>query len=163
MTELTGGTEIVRGIGIFLYLGILLQVARIDHDTKKIYDRCHVLIVALAILDFICYPGRGMVDRLTGALIISLPMLLLTFVIPGAFGGGDIKLMASSGLLLGTAQIICAMVIGILTGGTYAAVMVAGKRLQKKEKFAFGPFLATGLAIAMLWGDKIIQWYLGAV
>ena len=128
----------------------MLMVAMTDHATKRIYDRYHIMIVILSIFDFIFYPEKEIVDRLAGALIISVPMLLLAFVLPGAFGGGDIKLMASSGLLLGTSSIVCAMVIGILTGGAYAVAMSAGKKLKRKDKFAFGPFLAIGLAVSLL-------------
>lgn len=151
-----------RGIVIFLYLGILLVVARIDHNTQWIYDRFHIMIGILACLDLLLDSGGGAADRLAGALVISVPMLLLAFVLPGAFGGGDIKLMAASGLLLGTASVVCAMAIGILTGGAYAAVMTAGKTLKKKDQFAFGPFLAIGLVAAVFWGDTIIQWYFGS-
>lgn len=163
MTGLIGGTGIIRGAVFFLYLVILVLIAVIDHNKKRIYDRFHIMIVILAVLDFILYPERGIVDRLTGALIMSVPMLLLAFVIPGVFGGGDIKLMASSGLLLGTASIVCAMVIGILTGGAYAVAMSAGKKLKRKDKFAFGPFLAIGLAVSLLWGDEIMQWYFSSL
>ena len=145
---------------IFAYLGILLVVALIDWDTQMIYDRFHIMILILAVFDFLLYPERGIVTRLIGALIISVPMLILALVIPGAFGGGDIKLMAASGLLLGTASIVCAMFIGIVTGGGYAAVMLAGKKLEKKDQFAFGPFLALGLAAAVFWGNQIAAWYL---
>lgn len=77
------------------------MVALIDWDTQMIYDRFHIMILILAVFDFLLYPERGIVTRLIGALIISVPMLILALVIPGAFGGGDIKLMAASGLLLG--------------------------------------------------------------
>ena len=114
------------------------MVALIDWDTQMIYDRFHIMILILAVFDFLLYPERGIVTRLIGVLIISVPMLILALVIPGAFGGGDIKLMAANGLLLGTASTVCAMFIGIVTG----------------------PFLALGLAAAVFWGDQIAAWYL---
>lgn len=106
------------------------MVALIDWDTQMIYDRFHIMILILAVFDFLLYPERGIMTRLIGALIISVPMLILALVIPGAFGGG------------------------------YAAVMLAGKKLEKKDQFAFGPFLALGLAAAVFWGDQIAAWYL---
>ena len=81
-------------------------------------------------------------------------------VIPGAFGGGDIKLMAVSGAFLGTGPVVCAMFFGLLTGGAYGAFMLKSKKLGKKDVFAFGPFLAFGLALAALYGDQIVTWYL---
>ena len=145
---------------ILTYLGILLMVALIDWKTQIIYDGFHILILLLGILSIILFPEHSFVDRIFGATIISVPMLILTLVIPGAFGGGDIKLMAVSGFFLGTLSIICAMFVGILTGGFYAVVMLGRGKIGKKDQFAFGPFLAAGLAIAVLWGDKIMAWYL---
>ena len=79
-------------------------------------------------------------------------MFVLALLIPGAFGGGDIKLMAVSGLFLGTASIVCAMFFGLLTGGAYGAVMLKSGKLGRKDHFAFGPFLAFGLASAAFYG-----------
>ena len=75
-----------------------------------------------------------------------------TCYIPGAFGGGDIKLMAVSGAFLGTGPVVCAMFFGLLTGGAYGAFMLKSKKLGKKDVFAFGPFLAfrTG-ACGIIW------------
>ena len=36
-----------------------------------------------------------------GGLAVSLPMYLMTLAVPESFGGGDIKLMAVCGLILG--------------------------------------------------------------
>ena len=136
------------------------MIALIDWDTQLIYDRFHVMILLLGIGSIWLFPEHGIVNRLIGALIISVPMLVLALIIPGAFGGGDIKLMAASGLLLGTAATVCAMFFGLLTGGAYGAWMLKSGKLDKKDHFAFGPFLALGLAVAALWGDRIVAWYL---
>ncbi len=150
----------LQGMVVFIYLGILLVVALIDWDTQMIYDRFHILIFILAVGEYFLNPSHGIIDRLIGAVIIAVPMLLLALVIPGAFGGGDIKLMFVSGLFLGTGPIVCAMFLGLLTGGAYGAWMLARKKLDRKDVFAFGPFLAFGLMISSLYGDALVQWYL---
>ena len=70
-----------------------------------------------------------------------------------------------AGLVVGGASMICAMCIGIITGGAYVTLMLVRKRLNKTDQFAFGPFLAFGLATAIFLGDKMAVWYLqfGAV
>lgn len=150
----------LQGAVIYAYLCILYIVAMIDYDTQTIYDRFHILILLLAIAECFLVPAHGIRDRLIGAVIISVPMLLLTLLIPGAFGGGDIKLMAVSGFFLGTAPTVVAMFLGIVFGGSYGAVMLKTEKLGKKDQFAFGPYLAVGLGIAAFWGDKIAAWYL---
>ena len=154
------GVISLKGLVSFFYLGILLIVALIDWDTQMIYDRFHLLILLLAIGNIWLSPEHGIGDRLIGAVIISVPMLLLSLLIPGAFGGGDIKLMAVSGLFLGMASIICAMFLGLLGGGAYGVWMLKHKKLERKDHFAFGPFLAIGLAVSLFWGDALVKWYL---
>ena len=106
------------------------------------------------------FPEHTLTDRLLGAIVISAPMLVLALLIDGAFGGGDIKLMAASGWLLGWRAMIPAIFIGILTGGIYCIWMLARGKMTRKDRFAFGPFLAIGLAAACIYGDQMLKWYL---
>ena len=83
------GVISLNGAVIFLYLGILVVVSLIDWDTQIIYDRFHIFIVILAVAHLWLFPQHGILDRLLGMVVISVPMLVLSLVIPGAFGGGD--------------------------------------------------------------------------
>ena len=76
----SSGILSLKGAVIFAYLGILLVVARIDWDTQIIYDRFHILILLLGVAALWLFPEHGMVDRLIGAVIISVPMLLLALI-----------------------------------------------------------------------------------
>ncbi len=144
---------------VVIYIGILLIIAVTDWNTQVIYDRCHIMILALAVLNMYLSAGHGITDKLIGAVIVSVPMFVFAFIIPGAFGGGDIKLMAVSGLLLGTTGIVCAMFWGIFMAALYGVWMLKHRKLKRADHFAFGPFLAFGLAVSALWGDKITAWY----
>lgn len=149
----------LRGLLAFVYLGILTMVAYIDWDTRIIYDRFHIVITLLGIASLALFPEHGLADRLAGTAVVAAPMLVLALFIDGAFGGGDIKLMAASGFLLGWRAILAAMFIGLLAGGVYCAAMLAGKKLARRDSFAFGPFLALGLGTAFFWGDRLSAWY----
>lgn len=155
-----GGVLSLEGWTAFAYLGILAVMALIDWDTRIIYDRFHIGILLLGIAALRLFPEHGLADRMIGAVAVSLPMLVLACLIEGAFGGGDIKLMAVSGFLLGWRAILAAMFFALVSGGVYCIWMMAGKKLSRKDRFAFGPFLAAGLAAALFWGDKIAAWYL---
>lgn len=73
-------------------------------------------------------------------------------------GGGDIKLMAAAGLLLGWKEILLALVIGSVAGSVIHLILM---KVQKKDRvLAFGPYLALGIFFAMLYGNAIITWYL---
>lgn len=150
----------LRGWIAFAYLGILMIIALIDWDTRMIYDRFQIGIVLLGLVAFLIFPEHTLVDRLLGTVAVALPMLLLALVVEGAFGGGDIKLMAASGFLLGWRAVVVAMFLGLVTGGVYAVWLLSQKKLGRKDHMAFGPFLAFGLGVALFYGDRIAHWYL---
>ena len=75
-------------------------------------------------------------------------------------GGGDIKLMFASGLLLGTKGIIVAFVIAVVIGGSYGIYALMTKKQDSKDAIPFGPFLCVGLYIASLYALPIASWYL---
>ena len=107
------------------------------------------------------FPGPGIKSRLLGCVIVSLPMLLLALVVPGGFGGGDIKLMFGAGFFLGARLTVVAAFLGILLGGGFGALLLAAKKADRKTRFAFGPFLCIGIAAAMFFGERLADWYIG--
>lgn len=143
-----------------IYVIILVCVAWQDYKTRIIRNKFHIIIFSLAFVQMLLIPEYRMLDRLIGMLVVSAPMLLLTLLIPGAFGGGDIKLMAASGFFLGMRLILCAMILAIIAGSVYGIIMLKNRKRDRKDQFAFGPFLAIGLSIAAFWGNEIVSWYL---
>ena len=79
-------------------------------------------------------------ERLLGMISVSLPMFLLILMIPGAFGGGDVKLMAGVGLFLGWRRCLVSFMAAVLAGGIYGGFLVLTGRKGRKDHFAFGPF-----------------------
>lgn len=69
-------------------------------------------------------------------------------------------MMAASGFLLGWKSIVTAMFFGLLAGGSMALLLMAGKKLGRRDQMAFGPYLALGLSVALFFGDPIANWYL---
>lgn len=149
----------IENILVLIYLGILSAIALTDWKTRRIPNRFHWMILLLAAAGLWTQPAFMISDRLAGSVIVSVPMLLISLIAHGSFGGGDIKLMAVSGLFLGTKATICAMVLAVLSGGFYSVVMLKCGKYKKKDQFAFGPFLAFGLAVAALWGERITAWH----
>ena len=85
-------------------------------------------------------------------------MLVIALVIPGGFGGGDIKLMFALGLLLGWKEALLAAFLGILSGGAWCGVLLA-KGQGRKAQFPFGPFLCLGGGVSLLFSKEILAWY----
>ena len=71
------------------------------------------------------------------------------------------KLGAMLGAFLGWKLGLLSVLLGVLAGGGVAICLLLAGRKGRKEAIPFGPFLALGGAIALLWGDQILEWYLG--
>lgn len=151
---------LLEGLVASAYLAILLAVAGRDWKTKKIDDRFHLGILALGGIALWLFPEHTAADRLLGAVVVALPMAVLSLRAGGAFGGGDIKLMAASGFLLGWRAVLVAWVCGLAGSGVYGLWALAKGRTSRRGRMALGPFLAAGLMIALFCGDAVASRYL---
>lgn len=96
-------------------------------------------------------------SRIIGALIISVPMLLLAFL--GAMGGGDIKLMAVVGLCVGYKEAVFITLLGAVLGTVVYIISLFTKNKIGKL-IPFGTFLSIATIISIFYGSEIINWYL---
>lgn len=104
-------------------------------------------------------PALPVTDHIIGAVSVSGFLLILFFATKGrGIGGGDIKLMAAAGLFLGWKNCILAFALGCILGSVIHLIRM---RVSKQDHvLAFGPYLAAGIFIASLWGDRIVNAYL---
>jgi leader peptidase (prepilin peptidase)/N-methyltransferase len=120
--------------------------------------------------------GITLQDRIIGLFAVSVPLLIIGFVITPliyravtksktpvyGFGMGDIVLMAAAGLMLGVKAVAAAVFIGIIIGAVYGIIL---RRIENNNdgkvsnKFAFGPFLCIGIVIALFFGNNIVNAY----
>lgn len=78
-----------------------------------------------------------------------------------AMGLGDVKLLLGIGALLGWRLTILTIFIGALTGAIAGILVVArSKDKDLQAQIPFGIFLGIGALVAMLFGQRLIVWYL---
>lgn len=86
---------------------------------------------------------------------------LLQYVVSGGtwIGGGDIRLGALMGILLGWPLVIVALFLAYLAGGAAGAVLLASKRKSIGSQIPFGTFLSTATLTVLFWGQPLLEWY----
>jgi leader peptidase (prepilin peptidase)/N-methyltransferase len=99
-------------------------------------------------------------DSLLGGAIGFSLLLLIAVVSKGGMGGGDIKLFALIGFVVGTKTLLLSFFLATLVGALFGGFGLAFKLLQKGKPIPFGPFIALGTLIAYYFGDSIITRYL---
>lgn len=134
-----------------VYLIILCRIAYADWKYQIIEPWTHIGILTLACMEMLFRVGVSVQERCLGAVVIAVPMLVLTVLLKGGFGGGDIKLMAVSGFLNGVKVITYAGMLGIILSGIYVSMMLAAGKMGRKDSFALGSFLVMGIIGMKLW------------
>lgn len=142
---------------------ILIVISVIDFRTYEIPFALNIAIAMLGVIN-IMLDYENLSEYLIGFCSVSgfmLAVLLIGRAVKGidAFGGGDIKLMAAAGLLLGWKNIILAFLIGCILGAVIHSIRM--KVSGEEHVLAFGPYLCAGIFIAMMYGGTLIGWYIG--
>ena len=99
-------------------------------------------------------------EYVIGFFAVSVPLLLIYIISKGrGIGGGDVKLMAAAGLLLGWKLILLALIAGCFYG---SVIHIIRMKVSKEGRvLAMGPYLAAGCLTAMWFGQAILEWYAG--
>jgi len=137
---------------------VLIVLSVIDWRTYEIPVGCNILIGMLGIVRVILDLAHWY-DYVIGFFIVSGLFYIIYLATKGnGMGGGDIKLMAAAGLLLGWKGILLTLLIGSVAGSVIHLTLM---KIQGKDRvLAFGPYLALGIFVSMLYGEQIIAWYL---
>ena len=117
-------------------------------------------VIAGAALSIAIHPTRWL-DTLLGIVLGGGLFFLIILVSGGGMGGGDMKLGAMMGAFLGWKLVLLAILLGVFAGGAVAVVLLVTGSRGRKDPVPFGPFLALGAVLSLLWGNGLLEWYLG--
>ena len=90
--------------------------------------------------------------------MLGLTLLFDKILGKETMGGGDIKLFAVTGLYLGAAASLFALFFSCILGLLMGAVR---NRNQKGAPIPFGPSIALASYVMLLYGERLVNWYLG--
>ena len=125
-----------------LFIALLLAASIFDIKKRIIPDAICLFIALTGLIGFEPVKLFG--------ILAALPLLLAALLWSG-MGGGDIKLMAASGIVLGIRGGIAAMIIGLSAMLLFYAVYTTIQKLRNRERqkaFPLAPFLSVGCIAA---------------
>ena len=144
-----------------LLLASLVAIAGIDLDHQIIPDVITLPGIAVgAALAVVIHPAAWL-DTLSGVLVGGGLFVVIILASGGGMGGGDMKLGAMMGAFLGWKLVLVAILLGVFAGGAVAFGLLATGSKGRKDPVPFGPFLALGATVSLLWGNAMLAWYLG--
>lgn len=146
---------------LLLYTLVLIAVSLYDMLYGEIPDRVMLPALALALLAIPLPFTPSAADAIIGALIPLGFFGLLILISHGRWmGGGDLRLGAFMGLILGWQLTLVGLGFAYVSGSIISLILIGTKRKKRTDIIPFGPFLAGGTLFAILWGEYALQWYL---
>jgi leader peptidase (prepilin peptidase)/N-methyltransferase len=143
---------------------VLIVVSFIDLDLRIIPDRVTLpgIAVGLILAPFLGLTTFG--GSLLGAVVGGGALYLIAIAGTAAFGkesmgGGDIKLAAMLGAFLGWQAVLLLLFVAFLSGAVAGAILLAVRGKDCEHAIPFGPFIAFGTLLAVVWGDALLAWY----
>lgn len=148
----------------------LIVITFIDLDFQIIPDRITLAGLPIALLagslllpdPFLRMASLGYKASIIGALGGFGLFYAVALLSRGGMGGGDIKLMAMIGALMGWKAVLLTTFLGSLAGSVVGVFLMAFKGKGRKTKIPFGPFLALGALLTLFWGQEILGLYINA-
>ena len=152
----------------FIFCSTLVVISFIDLEFQIIPDKITLPGIPIGIIigsfllpdPFMRYNILGLKASLLGFVIGGGVYYALALVSRGGMGGGDIKMMAMIGALMGWKAVLLISFIGSFIGGLVGIFLMVFKGKGRKTKIPFGPFLALGSVITLFYGEEILYWFL---
>ena len=166
-------TYLQYGISIYLLrflilIPFLIVMAMIDYDTMEVYTITTWLAIAMGfvILGVNFYLGEPTLTYLYGGLLgagtITFIILMSKLILKTeGMGWGDVEISGLCGLFLGFKLTFAMMFFSFMIGGIIGIYLLKFKKKNGRSEMPFGPSIIMAAFIMMIWGDKILNWYLG--
>lgn len=141
-----------------LLFSALIVLSFIDINEGIVPDKINLFILILGMV-MMLLDKQNWLGHIIGFFAVSLPLLVIAAA-TGGFGGGDIKLFAAVGLLVGWKLALLSMIAAILSASIFSIVLVCAKKAGRKTKIPLVPFISIGIFISVFFGYQLIGWYI---
>jgi leader peptidase (prepilin peptidase)/N-methyltransferase len=151
-------TEIALGL---VFVTVLAAVTLTDLERRIIPNKILAVGAAAAVAIAAVGDPGSLPERAIAAVAAGGLLFVAALAYPRGMGLGDVKLAATMGLFLGR-EVGPAIFVSLLAGALVGAGMIAVEGASaRKRAIPFGPFLALGGVVGLLYGHPLVDWYLG--
>ena len=148
----------------FIFIACLLVITFIDLDHRIIPDVITLPGIPVFFVMALAVPDVTLKDSLIGLLIGGGSLWAVAYIYKlltgkDGMGGGDIKLLAMMGVLIGWQGVLFTIFVSSATGSVTGILLMLIQKGNLKLAVPFGPFLAIGAISYIFFGQRMIYWY----
>jgi leader peptidase (prepilin peptidase)/N-methyltransferase len=148
----------------YVFIATLLVITFIDLDHQIIPDVITLPGIPIFFAAGLALPAISLVDSILGVLIGGGSLFLVAWLYhlvtqKEGMGGGDIKLLALMGAIIGWKGVLFTIFVASAVGTLAGMLIIIKTRKTMKLAVPFGPFLAIGGIAYIFLGPQLIAWY----
>jgi len=152
-------------LAALVFCWMLITLTFIDADTQLLPDQITQPLIWLGLLVNLGGVFTDIQTALVGAVagyLVLWSVYWLFKLVTGkeGMGYGDFKLLAAIGAWLGWQMLPVVILLSSLVGAIVGISLIVFARHARSQPIPFGPYLAGGGVIALLWGQDLTQAYL---
>jgi len=154
----------IEGLIWYGFTTVLLLITYIDLDHQIIPDIITLPGIPIAFLASLFLSQISWLESVLGILIGggSLYLVAVTYSLlmkKEGMGGGDIKLLALIGALIGWKGVLFTIFLASMIGAFSGILVMFHQKKNLKLAVPFGPFLSIGAISYVFFGSELITWY----
>lgn len=148
------GDGLALGLFAAWFAALIVGLAT-DLDQRMLPDLTTLPVIPIALVYAASgrnpFVGAELLPAIAGAIVIPAALYLPSLAFgAGAFGLGDVKLLAGFGLMAGLWRAVGGVLFGLVVAGSVLVVLLAARRIGRRSYVPFGPFLILGAFWAVL-------------
>jgi len=156
----------LAGLGALVFIAALISLTFIDADTQLLPDDITLPLIWAGLLINLAGTFTSLESAVIGAAAGYLALWLVYWVFKLAtgkegMGYGDFKLLAAIGAWLGWQLLPLVILLSSLVGALVGIALILLARHGRSMPLPFGPYLAAAGVIALFWGHRLNQVWLG--
>lgn len=138
---------------------VLVAVSVTDLERRIVPNR--IIVPALAVALVVQTIREPSLEWLVAALGAGAFFLVFALIYPAGLGMGDVKLAAFLGAWLGRDVVVALFAGSVLAAIPAIGVLLVRGSAGRKVGLPFAPFLAAGGVVALFFGDRALDAWLG--
>jgi leader peptidase (prepilin peptidase) / N-methyltransferase len=156
---------------VWTFLVCLISSALIhiisDLRYQELPDEINIFLVFLALIWITLLPEKNLFSHILGA---GIPILFFFgvelfskyFLKKTGIGMGDIKLVPSLGLILGSSSLLPWFFLSYIGGSIIGIALIVFQK-NRQAYIPFGPFILVSFFISWIFGEEIFRWYIDLI
>lgn len=155
-----------RTLELLYFTWALVVVSVIDLDHMLLPDLFTLSGIVIGLLGAALVPERDFMSAFWGVLLgggflWAIAYFYLLVRKQEGMGGGDIKLLAWIGAVLGWTAIPFVVLVSSVLGSLVGLILAVRSKAGLKSEIPFGPYLALAAILYFLGGEALGLWYVG--